>query len=122
MHVRLIDCGRKKILCIKAIRSGYGFNLITAKGWSDRAPVSLPPINPESGVAMVKELRECGATVDAALETTAIDKITAASYIQVAATAIGEGNLKETRRSLRAALRLIGDFDPDDLEDYDDAR
>ena len=112
MKVRLIHCGQKKIACIKAIRAGYNFNLKTAKSWADKAPVQLPDINAQQGVPMVKELRAAGAQVEASANTAnVLDKLTAASYIQVAATALGEGNLKDTRISLRAALRLIGDFD-----------
>jgi hypothetical protein len=115
VKVRLVHCGQKKIACIKAIRCGYGFNLRTAKDWVDKAPVNLPNINPDLGIPMVRELREYGAKVEAFNESSALDKITAASYIQTAATALGEGNLKDTRLSLRSALRLIGDFDEDEL-------
>lgn len=115
MKVRLISCGQKKIICIKAIREAYKFNLRTCKNWADKAPVDLPSIDDNAGILMVRELRECGAKVEAFSESTVLDKLTAASYIQVAATALGEGNIKDTRLSLRAALRLIGDFALDEL-------
>ena len=115
MKIRLIDAGRKKIAVIKAVRAATGFNLKDAKRHTDQAPVNLPPIADEQrGAEVVRELREAGATVEATCETTVLDKLTAASYIQVAATALGEGNIKDTRISLRAALRLIGDFGLDE--------
>lgn len=118
MLVKLLNCGQKKIACIKALRAGYGFNLKEAKGWADKAPVLLPEIDAKRGVPMVNELREYGARVEADLEVNVIDKLTASSYIQTAATALGEGNLKDTRLSLRAALRLVGDFDQDELRPF----
>jgi PTH2 family peptidyl-tRNA hydrolase len=108
MTVKLEDCGRKKIAVIKELRAGYGLSLKDAKHLSDKAPLILPPIQPGKGAAMVRALREAGATVTV-VDPSAIDKITAATYIQSAGEALGDGNLDETRASLRAALTLLGD-------------
>lgn len=114
MKIELLNCGQNKIACIKAIHAGYGFDLRTSKDWSDRTPCILPQIDDAGGAEMVKELRAAGARVIATCETTAIDKLTASSFIQTAATALGEGNIRDTRLSLRAALRLIDDYGLDD--------
>lgn len=115
MKIRLLECGNKKIAVIKEIRAATGLNLKDAKRLSDRAPVDLPQIRDERTAALaVKGLREAGAKINVTVKPTVLDKITAASYIQTAATALGEGNIKDTRISLRAALRLIGDFGLDE--------
>lgn len=113
MKIRLIENGPKRIAVIKEIRSAWWFDLKVAKSWSDKAPVEMPPLPDEVGARAVRALRDAGATVDALADSTVLDKITAASYIQTAAAALGEGNIKDTRISLRAALRLIGDYDID---------
>ena len=112
MKVRLIHCGPKKIAVIKEIRAAYGINLKDAKNWADKAPCNLPnPPTQDKGMTLVHGLRLAGAKIEAQLEATAIDMITASSYIGTAQVAIGEGNLRECRNSLRSALRLIGDWD-----------
>jgi hypothetical protein len=115
MHIRLLSTGRKKIAVIKEIRAFTGLNLRESKRLADNAPTDLPaprtPVTAEQATYIVRALREAGATIAASLtEPTVIDKLTASSYIQTAATALGEGNIKDTRISLRAALRLLGDF------------
>lgn len=116
MKIRLMGCGNKKIAVIKEVRAATGLNLKEAKQLCDRAPVELPPIQDEiRGAEVVRNLRDAGATVEAQCETTVLDKLTAASYIQTAATALGEGNIHDTRISLRAALRLLGDYGLDQI-------
>jgi len=110
MQIRLVNCGVKKIAVIKAIRAAYGNNLKAAKMQADQAPITLPDLDYDRGVRFVTELKEVGATVEAIGEPNVLDKITAASYIQTAAIALGEGNMKDARISLRAALRLLGDY------------
>ena len=109
MHIRLDDSGRKKIAVIKELRTYFGFSLREAKDWSDRAPVVLPSITiPKKASAMIRALREVGATVTVA-NPSAIDKLTAVGYIQAAELALGEGDLDEVRSALRSALLLVGD-------------
>ena len=108
VHIRLDDAGLKKIAVIKDLRFAYGFPLQEAKRWTDKAPVLLPPVGPGMAGKMIKALRESGATVTV-IEPTTLDKMTAVSFIQAAADALGEGNLSEVRASLRAALALVGD-------------
>ena len=108
VNIRLENGGVRKIAVIKALRSAYGFNLKIAKGWVDKAPVLLPPLGPGMAGSMVKSLRDEGASVTVIAPTT-LDKLTAVSFIQSAADALGEGNLPEVRESLRAALALVGD-------------
>ena len=116
MKIRFIDCGMKTIAVIKEVRAATGFNLKDAKQLCDRAPTELPHIQDEMrGAEVARLLREAGARIEVTCETTALDKLTAASYIQVAATALGEGNILDTRISLRAALRLLGDYGLDQL-------
>jgi len=110
MQIRLIHCGNKKIAVIKAIRSAYRNNLKDAKNQADQAPITLPELSYEDGVRFVTELKEAGARVEATGEPNVLDKITAASYIQTASVALGEGNMRDARISLRAALRLLGDY------------
>jgi hypothetical protein len=120
MQIRLLNCGIKKIAVIKEIRAFTGLNLKDAKHFADSAPIDLPvpvtPVTTEHANFTVRAFREAGATIEARLESTAIDKLTASSYIQTAAVALGEGNIKDTRISLRAALRLLGDFIDDRME------
>lgn len=116
MKIRLIDAGRKKIAVIKAIRAATGLNLKDAKQLCDRAPVTFEAkVDPSQSRHIVREFKEAGARIDATLTATAIDKLTANSYISTAQVALGEGNLTETKNCLRAALRLLGDF----LDDID---
>jgi len=120
MHIRLLNTGHNKIAVIKEIRDFTGLNLRESKQLADRAPIDLPvpvtPITTEHANYTIRALREAGATITALLESTVIDKLTASSYIQTAATALGEGNIKDTRISLRAALRLLGDLVDDRME------
>jgi len=116
MKIRLINCGYKKIAVIKEVRAATGLNLKDAKQLCDRAPMDLPQMLDEVRAAeVVRLLRDAGATVEAQCETTVLDKLTAASYIQVAATALGEGNIHDVRISLRSALRLLGDYGLDQI-------
>ena len=110
MEIRLVHCGNRKIAVIKAIRSAYGNTLKDAKHQADQAPITLPGLDYDYGARFVQELREAGASVEATGEPNVLDKITAASYIQTASIALGEGNMKDARISLRAALRLLGDY------------
>jgi hypothetical protein len=120
MQIRLLDCGKQKIAVIKEIRDFTGLNLIASKRLAESAPVDLPvpvtPITMERATYTIRAFREAGATITALLDSTAIDKLTASSYIQTAAIALGEGNIKDTRISLRAALRLLGDIIDDRME------
>ena len=120
MQIRLLNCGMQKIAVIKEIRAFTGLNLRDAKQLADHAPIDLPvpvtPVTTEQANYTVRAFREAGATITARLESTVIDKLTASSYIQTAATALGEGNIKDTRISLRAALRLLGDLVDDRME------
>jgi len=108
MRIRLEDAGTRKICVIKDLRSAYGFALIEAKNWADKAPVALPSTGLGVANKLIKALRESGATVTV-VEPTTLDKLTAVSFIQSAADALGEGNLQEVREALRAALELVGD-------------
>ena len=110
MQIRLVDCGTKKIAVIKAIRAAYGINLRDAKNQADQAPITFPELDYEQGARFVNELRNSGATVEATGKPNVLDQITAASYIQTASIALGEGNMRDARISLRAALRLLGDY------------
>lgn len=113
MKIKLIDCGPKKIAVIKGIRAATGLNLRDAKDISDRAPITFDchtDLSPEGMKNVVRGLHEAGATFEAELESSAIDKMTAASYIHVAETALGEGNVTEARNALKSALRLLGAF------------
>lgn len=120
MHIRLVSSGNKKIAVIKEIRAFTGLNLKESKHLADTTPVDLPvpsiPITTEQANYTVRAFREAGATIQVQLESTAIDKLTAASYIHTAEVALGEGNVKDARISLRAALRLLGDFIDDRME------
>jgi len=108
VHIRLEHAGNRRISVIKDLRSAYGFPLIEAKKWVDKAPVALPFTGPGMAGKLIRKLRESGATITVVAPTT-LDKLTAASFIQVASDALGEGNLPEVRESLRAALALVGD-------------
>lgn len=108
MLVRLEDPGKKKIAVIKEIRTYYGFSLKEAKEWSDKAPVKLPPIEPDNGVRLVSALRSVGATVTA-MNPSALDKMAAVSFIHAAEEALGNNDLDGVRHALRSALTLVGD-------------
>lgn len=61
---RIIDCGKKKIALIKAVRTATGLNLKDAKAICDRAPEYLPPLSPAKAAQFVREAREAGAIVE----------------------------------------------------------
>ena len=122
MKIRLQACGPKKIAVIKEIRTAYRCSLRDAKDWATKAPVDLPDLDVVHGRELVRGLKEAGATVAATSGASAIDRLTASSYISTASIALGEGNLRDTRLSLRAALRLLGDMvEFCDIDDIDDA-
>ena len=108
VNIRLDSGGQRKIAVIKELRSAYGFALIEAKGWVDKAPILLPSLGPGMGGKTIKALRDAGAVITVIAPTT-LDKMAAASFIQSAADAIGDGDLDEVREALRAALALVGD-------------
>lgn len=116
MKIHLKNVGNKKIAVIKEVRAATGLNLKDAKDLVDRAPVTFDvdrEVNGETARYIVRAFQEAGATISVDLNVSVIDKLTAASYINVAQVAMGEGNITECRNALRSALRLIGDM-PDD--------
>jgi len=104
----LENCGQRKIQVIKDLRTAYGFNLVTAKSWADKAPCILPATPPGVAGKLIKDLRDSGATVSV-VDPSVLDQMAAVSFIQSAAASLGEGDLAETRTALRAALALVGD-------------
>lgn len=118
MKIRLLDCGNKKIAVIKAIRAATGLNLKDAKALADSAPTTFEANlmgEPSRAKLIIQDFRESGAKIQAEVTASVIDKMTAASYISTAEVALGEGNITESRRCLKSALRLLGDF-LDDVE------
>lgn len=117
MKIKLVNAGNKKIAVIKEVRACTGLDLKSAKHIADSAPIEFAvagDVTADQARYIVRAFKEAGATIEVQLNVNVIDKLTAASYINVAQTAMGEGNLTECRNALKSALRLIGDM-PDDV-------
>ena len=111
MKIRIVQPGHKKIALIKAVRYVTGFNLKDAKALVDKSPVTFE-VNVEGDHVqrVIEEFRDTGASMEFEVDPPPLDKLTAASYISTASVALGQGNVKDARNSLRAALRLLGDI------------
>ena len=109
MKIHLISCGPRKIAVVKAIRQASGLGLLEAKIIADSAPSSFNMTR--EGIHLsetIEEFKQCGAVVKVDIQTTVIDRLTAASYISTAEIAMQQGNITECRNCLRSALRLLG--------------